>query len=369
MKKVSKFKRRVTNVEEIVRAMGENPAKVSRRGLPDVAKINSIKGLTAENPLRNLTVSQMLMLPKWYGGSHVVLWIEINKKLADLILDALNIINRPEKPRLQQDICADIRAGNFIVTSATLKFDKRGVFVDGQNRLRCVSATDTSQVFSVGFGEDPDVAVLYIDTGKARSASDMVKIMTGDGVKEQVTATAKHMYEDAFSWAGGRRMTPTEVAKACDLHWTFLMRSNSFFLNNAHAICATVKSVVTRAYYTQDVEKVDRFCQLATLQHLKWPPKAMHEHAVTAFVEVIRPLAGFRHEKKYKEIYRLTEMALANFINGVTPTAIKQATEELFPLPRTPLTASLEGKRELVKLQHKRATASSKTANVRERAT
>ncbi len=58
--------------------------------------------------------------------------------------------------------------------------DNRGRLTDGQHRLRAVIESETVQQFTVAHGVDAEATLMVVDTGRKRTVSDILRIMTND---------------------------------------------------------------------------------------------------------------------------------------------------------------------------------------------
>ncbi len=100
--------------------------------------------------------------------------------------------NRPLR-RLDVDrLAADIDKGAWELNGETIKFLKNGTLVDGQHRLAAVIASRKAVPMEVVRGIT-ETAVQTIDTGRARSFSDVLFIEGGVNVRA-VAATAKWIW-------------------------------------------------------------------------------------------------------------------------------------------------------------------------------
>lgn len=97
-------------------------------------------------------------------------WVTITPDVAADYL-AYNEGNRKVGPKHITMLSADMKAGNYLVTGDTIKFDRNGRLIDGQHRLRAIIASGIPQVMLVVRGLDPLVQTV-IDAQKRRSAAD-----------------------------------------------------------------------------------------------------------------------------------------------------------------------------------------------------
>ena len=99
--------------------------------------------------------------------------------VAEELLDTCNSANRPFKPSVIDKVAGDLQDGNWFVTGDTLKFDRRGVLRDGQNRLGACVQSGLKLTTHIAFNIDP-AAFPFLDSGKKRTPADALAV---SGVK------------------------------------------------------------------------------------------------------------------------------------------------------------------------------------------
>lgn len=98
----------------------------------------------------------------------------ITKKKADAML-LNNKQNRPISDKNLSAILVEMERGNFKITGESIKFSKNGSLLDGQHRLTAISKSGIEMNMLIVRGLDDD-AFKYIDTGKTRTAADVLGI-------------------------------------------------------------------------------------------------------------------------------------------------------------------------------------------------
>lgn len=99
----------------------------------------------------------------------------VTPKVAQEYLDA-NIRNRDRIDNRIETYSKDMKEGRWKRNTAEfIKISKTGVLLDGQNRLFAIIDSNTSMYMWVSFNLEDDVFDV-LDTGKARSAADVLKI-------------------------------------------------------------------------------------------------------------------------------------------------------------------------------------------------
>lgn len=98
----------------------------------------------------------------------------VTPEMAKRFLDR-NKGNRPISERNLNFICNAMSRNNFHLTGESIKIAQDGTLIDGQHRLLAIVKTNKAQRMLVITGLDNE-AFKYIDTGKNRSAGDVLGI-------------------------------------------------------------------------------------------------------------------------------------------------------------------------------------------------
>lgn len=102
--------------------------------------------------------------------------IEISPKLAEYVLENLNIGNRTKKVDKIKVYANDMLNDKWSLTNATLAFGSDGYLKDGQNRLSaCVRAGRPFKTHAI-FGIEPE-SFIHMDVGANRTHNDVFTIM------------------------------------------------------------------------------------------------------------------------------------------------------------------------------------------------
>lgn len=117
--------------------------------------------------------------------------VMVTPEMADKWLSTMGP-NRPLRKADVERLASDISKGAWELNGETIKFLKGGTLVDGQHRLAAVIASRTAVPMEVVRGLT-ESAVQTIDTGRARSFSDVLFIEGGVNVRA-VAATAKWIW-------------------------------------------------------------------------------------------------------------------------------------------------------------------------------
>lgn len=115
-------------------------------------------------------------------------WRDVTPELAGEWLK-LNTLNRPKKLQKIALYAADMKAGHWPRTGATICFGKSGRLLDGQNRLQAIVDSGATVRVLVVWDLDDDVFDV-IDGGARRTASDVLVIEGYEGWAAACGATA-----------------------------------------------------------------------------------------------------------------------------------------------------------------------------------
>ncbi len=118
-------------------------------------------------------------------------WLELNAEN-----------NRLPRPRKIQAYARDMASGNWNSDSGeTIKFDKNGILVDEQNRLKAVLLADMSIAMDVVTGL-PESAMLVIDSGIARTGADAIRLSGAKGASSVSSIVRWSILWDAGYYMG-----------------------------------------------------------------------------------------------------------------------------------------------------------------------
>ena len=99
----------------------------------------------------------------------------------------------------------DIKAGNWLVTGESIKFDWNDVLIDGQHRLMAILQTGVAIHVLVVWGLDPRVKDV-LDTGATRTSADML-LLNGKQNTAVIAAAAKL----CLNWQAGNIKTSSST--------------------------------------------------------------------------------------------------------------------------------------------------------------
>jgi hypothetical protein len=132
-----------------------------------------------------------------------------------------NTTNRPLSRPVVRSFAEAMRRGEWLVTHQGIAFDGNGVLVDGQHRLAAVIEADQPVEMTV-FTEVPEGAFDVLDTGKRRTAADVLAI---EGEKNSILLAAMvrivWLYQNRpdLNWSGGAAgVTNHQIVQTLEQH-------------------------------------------------------------------------------------------------------------------------------------------------------
>jgi hypothetical protein len=132
-----------------------------------------------------------------------------------------NTTNRPLSRPVVRSFAEAMRRGEWLVTHQGIAFDVNGVLVDGQHRLAAVIEADQPVEMTV-FTEVPEGAFDVLDTGKRRTAADVLAI---EGEKNSILLAAMvrivWLYQNRpdLNWSGGAAgVTNHQIVQTLEQH-------------------------------------------------------------------------------------------------------------------------------------------------------
>ena len=127
-----------------------------------------------------------------------------------------NTHNRSPKKGKQREYLSDMLAGRWRFNGESLKIDKNGVLLDGQNRLMALAQTDGSVIlpFLLVSGLEPE-SQKTMDQPAKRTAYDQLLISNIDSNRTIAAAVRFYIQWDRLAFFGGRdaAVTNTEIVE------------------------------------------------------------------------------------------------------------------------------------------------------------
>lgn len=280
---------------------------------------------TGTDPIEHrMKFKTVMMTPKW----------------AEQLLQHNHPKNRKIKWRKVEQYSRDMKAGMWRLTHQGVAIDEEGWLIDGQNRLTAVVESDCA-VPMLLIQNAPNSGMVAVDHMAARSIADSAKI---GGEKFDVPDTtwpsiARSMLFGLQSGPGGSQIPTThqEIIQFAKGHRKAIQFAYDITPNNKRGKCsAGVRAVLARAYYlTKERERVEEFGRYLMDGMIS---NRDTDQAVIKLRNWLEGTTGQGGNGPRREIYAKTEEALRAFIAREPVNQLRQAKEELFPIPGGDLT-------------------------------
>lgn len=234
-----------------------------------------------------------------------------------------------------------MKRGDWMVNNDAVTFDEYGKLTNGQHRLSAVVRADVTVPMLV-VNSVPGRAQLIMDQGLKRRPHEQVSLRQGWDVTPLHMAIAKAMVMGMGGVAAMQRQAICVDIQQMDRFYTRHYRPIEWTVRqfHGHAVIrgvtvAPVMAPVVRASYTEDTEKLARFCEVVTTGMADRPgdsPAVVLRNYLLAGRE---KLLSSRSGKDRYTIYKKTEIALRAFMRGESIERLGQRNieEELFPIP------------------------------------
>lgn len=161
-------------------------------------------------------VPDQYSVPEWLAGFSLYVGT-ITPDIAQVMLTR-NVKNRGKKRKKIEDYAAMQQQGRWGFTSETIKFDRNGNLIDGQNRLFACVESKTPFTTLIAYGLDPKVFP-HLDRGARRSTADN---LVAEGEKNAhalaAAATLIWRYERGAPLWAVETPEPDEVQIILDRH-------------------------------------------------------------------------------------------------------------------------------------------------------
>lgn len=240
--------------------------------------------------------------------------------------------NRPPGKNAVERYAQEMLRGEWRETGDTIKFNRRGLLIDGQHRLMAVIASGIGQWFMVATNVSDD-SMSYIDGGKPRSMLDRLVIggRVGTACKESVSV-ARSMF---VSTASRRAIVASFTVSDMELVFSrygdaiqFSIDKTSFKAGIKGVVNASLRAPVARAYYHMDHDDLSSFCEAITRGDMSM---ATNQTIAVLYRQIIRETQNRTYQRSDR--YRRVERTLLAVKRGENLSKIYTNQGELFPLP------------------------------------
>ena len=294
--------------------------------------------------------SRFLVCP--WDRKLTVCWAEVSGKEARDGLEHHNPYNREMSESRSQNFAKKMAERKWLLTGEPLIKDKKGNYVDGQNRLRGVDISGVPLRTLVVTGVDQQVFHVVGGGNPKRTADDRLYCKgyrfgrRGSGMLTVAySGLSLHRYghED-------EAQKLFEIASQLEEGMKFV---NRHFPRKKHLAAAEIRSVFVRAYHSRpqtDRRKLRRACELL-LEDNPTPRTAAEVTVCTLRKWILknRGAEGIRSSVGARETYSRVERMLYGYLEDQELTSCIRTQQELFPLPH-----EMEAEKEVKKLEQQK---------------
>ena len=229
--------------------------------------------------------------------------------------------NRPIIRAHVNRLIADLKAGRFISSHQPVGIDVNDLTFDGQHRLLAIVESGIGAQLWV-CRNVPVAAVHVTDIGARRTLHDILTIK-GKAVHSQHIHISKALM-------GNRNVTMQEAEQFLDRVWEGVCFAQQQLPKRTASIMGRghVTAVIARAFYTQDIDRLKRFCAILRSDELlsETLPGDQTPNRLRRAIELVKG-------KKAGDLYMKTEAALVAFFANRDLKNIAPVHSEQFPFP------------------------------------
>ena len=265
----------------------------------------------------NKTTNEMHTVVMDVGPDRAANWLEGNTH------------NRPIHQSRVDQYAAEMRANGWKLTHQGIAFDINGILRDGQHRLWAVVTSGCTVRLPVTFNLPPDV-IEKIDDVKARSICDRMNI-SGRFEDARITNNQVSVLRAMIRGLGTKRaMSYDEECRLLADHLPAIrFAMERLTTRRIKGVSSpTVCAVVARAWYSQEIAKLERFCDI-----LRSGLSGDDAPVVILLRDYLSTMDRVHNVGVVRDIYGRVERALHCFLIGRTVAALRPCQNELFLLP------------------------------------
>lgn len=269
---------------------------------------------TAETAKKTGKMYTVIML---VGPDQAVKWLEANTR------------NRPMDQKHVDYLVAEMKAGRWKLTHHGIAFDINGVLQDGQHRLWAIVLSGCTVEMSVTFNTSED-CIQYVDGGKKRLDHQRMNLSGRyeGGVSKDHLAALRAMVQ------GVENPRTLPFCQEMDLMARHKPAVNfaveHLTTNRVKGVGSSVtRAVVARAWYSADLEKLRRFCEV-----LRTGMRCGEdENAVILLRDYLANCDRREGLGQFRDQYGKVERALNAFLTGRPLSVLRPCQAEMYPLP------------------------------------
>jgi len=269
---------------------------------------------TAEFPKRTGRMHTVIML---VGPDQAIKWLEGNTR------------NRRLDQKHVDYLAAEMKAGRWKLTHIGIAFDINGTLQDGQHRLWAIVMSGCTVEMNVTFNTSED-CIEYVGGEKRRMDHERMHLSGRyeGGVRKDHLAALRAMLqgvEDPRTIPFCREMDLMAQHKpAIDFAVQHLTT------NRVKGVGSSVtRAVVARAWYSADLEKLRRFCEV-----LRTGMRSGDDENVIILLRDYLAGADSREGLgQFRDRYGKVERVLNAYLNGRSLSVLRPCQAEMYPLP------------------------------------
>jgi len=257
-----------------------------------------------------------------------VFFVRITPEGAAALIEKNKIANRHSSYSRIDAIKSDLITGEWKTNHQGIAFDKDYNNIDGKHRLIAIRDSGVPAIVMVSVGVPLDV-LSTIDNTRPRSVSDHVIQMVETNSDYCGITTSYAAIASILEYGYG---SLNHLSMAQKLTLIVKYKDAIEFAVKATRGCTglqvTAKAVIARAWYTQDHDAIQRFCDVYRTEL----PDGKEEWAATALKKHLTS-TNTTGQGMRKMVYQKTESALSAFLKRISLSKIYASEIELFPLP------------------------------------
>jgi len=250
-------------------------------------------------------------------------------EMAAYILEHLNHPNNRNKKIHRIEVYkADMLAKMWLVCHQGIAFSDEGWLIDGQNRLQAIVDAKVNVPMLVFF-DVPKEAMRILDSGVPRNLFDAVRVGGDLDITPRHIPTAKRMIMSIGAHLNG--ISGQHVLDFLDEHREAIdFAVHAFASPEPQITVAAVHGVVARAFYTQNLDRLSKFCvQLRT----GMPENPEEDQAAIGLRNLLKREGCNNGGQATASAYRKIERCLVAFMAKEKLSNIYEVKTEQFPLP------------------------------------
>jgi len=254
------------------------------------------------------------------GPDQAIKWLERNTR------------NRTLDEKHVQSLAAEMKAGRWKLTHVGIAFDVNDVLQDGQHRLWAVVLSGCTVGMNVTFNT-PEDCIEYVGGGKQRMAYERMNLSGRfeGGVNRNHLSALRGML------LGLAKPQLVPFCREMDLmarHKPAIdFAVQHLTTNRVKGVgSSATRAVVARAWYSSDLEKLRRFCEV-----LRTGMRGGDDESVIILLRDYLAKCDARDGLgRFRDQYGKVERALHAYLAGKVLSVLRPCTAEMFPLPEEP---------------------------------